>query len=141
MWDYGIKNVTLQVVKMIDVGVGCLESTEYTCVSVYCKTSIPTFASNLVRCLTYNVLSANALNDVVKRLPHLYRILESLCQSVVLSMCPIVSSQYLLNCSAIFFFITKLGMVLYYNKVMCHAEKLFTIFNVKDTARACIIKI
>ena len=43
--------------------------------------------------------------------------------SVVLSVCPIVSAQYLLNRSTIFFF-TKLGIVVYYDELMCHAEKL-----------------
>ena len=44
-------------------------------------------------------------------------ILESLCPSVVLSMCLIVSVQYLLNCSTIF---TKLDMVVFYHEAMCH---------------------
>ena len=51
-------------------------------------------------------------------------ILESLCLCVCSSVC--VSDcirQYLLNRSTIFFF-TKLGMVVCYHEVMCHAEKL-----------------
>ena len=47
------------------------------------------------------------------------RIALSVRPSVVLSVCPIVSAQYLLNRLAIFFFFTKLGMV-----AMCLAEKL-----------------
>ena len=46
----------------------------------------------------------------------------SICSSVALSVCPIVSAQYLLNRSTIFF--TKLGMVVYYHEAMCHAKKL-----------------
>ena len=42
--------------------------------------------------------------------------------SIILSMCPIVSTRYLLNRSAIVF--TKLGMVVYYHEMMCSAEKL-----------------
>ena len=58
----------------------------------------------------------------------------------IFSVCPIVSTQYLLNCSTIlfiflfFYFIqlinlfifcnTKLGMVVYYDEAMCHAEKM-----------------
>ena len=38
------------------------------------------------------------------------------------SMCLIVSAQYLLNHSTIV--LTKLGMVVYYHEVMCCAEKL-----------------
>ena len=47
--------------------------------------------------------------------------METLCPSVVLSVCPIVSAQYLLNRSTI---LTKLGMVMYYHEAICHAEKL-----------------
>ena len=42
---------------------------------------------------------------------------------VVLSVCPIVSVQYLLNCSTILFY-SRFGMVVYYYEAMCHAEKL-----------------
>ena len=49
-------------------------------------------------------------------------ILKSLCLSVILSACPIVSALYLLNRSSIFSF-TNLGMVIYYYEVMCHAEE------------------
>ena len=38
-----------------------------------------------------------------------------------MSVCPSVSSQYLLNHSTIFF--TKLGMAVYYHEEMYHAEK------------------
>ena len=52
-------------------------------------------------------------------------ILESLCPSVVPSMCLIVSAQYLLNSSTFFsFFFTKLGMVVHYHDAMYHAENL-----------------
>ena len=40
-----------------------------------------------------------------------------------MSVCPIVSVQYLLNRSTIFF-LTKLGVVVYYHEAMCHVEKL-----------------
>ena len=47
------------------------------------------------------------------------------CASVVLSVCLIMSAQYLLNCATIFFFFwTKLGMLVYYHEEMCYAEKL-----------------
>ena len=38
--------------------------------------------------------------------------------SVILSVCPVMSACYLLNCS------TKCGMVVYYHKSVFHAEKL-----------------
>ena len=41
----------------------------------------------------------------------------------IFSVCLIVSAQYRLNCST-FFFLTKLGIMVYYREVMCHAEKL-----------------
>ena len=47
---------------------------------------------------------------------HLY-----ISQSVILSMCPILSGRYLLNHSTIF---NKLVMVVYYQEVECQAEKL-----------------
>ena len=47
-----------------------------------------------------------------------------ICLSVVLSVCLILSTQICSNCSTIFFFFnTKLGMMVYYHEVMCHAEK------------------
>ena len=43
----------------------------------------------------------------------------------VFSVCPIMSAQYLLNRSTFFlFFFSKLGIVVYYHKIMCQAEKL-----------------
>ena len=48
----------------------------------------------------------------------------SKCLDDIFSLCQIASAQYLLNSSPIFFFFTKLGMVVYYHEVMCHAEKL-----------------
>ena len=50
--------------------------------------------------------------------------MESFCPSVVLSVCPIVSAQYLLKHLTILFFYTKLGMVVYFHEAMCQAEKL-----------------
>ena len=50
-------------------------------------------------------------------------ILESLCQSVVLSMCPVVCAQYP-EPFHLFFFLTKLVMVVHYHVVMCFVEKL-----------------
>ena len=47
----------------------------------------------------------------------------NVCPDDMFSVCVIVSAQYLLNHSTIFFY-TKLGMVVYYNESMCHAEKL-----------------
>ena len=47
---------------------------------------------------------------------------QSAWPSLVLSVCPIMSAQYLLNRPTIFF--TKLGMVVYYYEAICHAEKL-----------------
>ena len=47
-------------------------------------------------------------------------ILEALCPSC-LSVCPILSRWYLLNCSVV---LTKLGLVLYYHEIECYAEKL-----------------
>ena len=41
--------------------------------------------------------------------------------SVRLSMCLILSEQHLLNHSTLF---NKLGMMVYYHEVVCHAEKL-----------------
>ena len=39
-----------------------------------------------------------------------------------ISVCPIMSVQHLLNHST-FFFLTKLGIVVYHHEAMCHAEK------------------
>ena len=48
------------------------------------------------------------------------------CPDDIFSVCPIVSAQFLHNCSTIsFFFFTKLGRVVYYyHEAMCHVEKL-----------------
>ena len=49
----------------------------------------------------------------------------NVCLDNVFSTCPIMSAQYLLNRSTIFFFLyTKLDMVVCYHEAMCHAEKL-----------------
>ena len=45
-----------------------------------------------------------------------------------MSVCLIVSAQYFLNRSTIFFLFTKLGMVVYYHEAVCHAEKLVHYF-------------
>ena len=69
----------------------------------------------------------------------LFGILESLCPSVVLSVCPIVSAECLLNCSTIF-----LPNLVRWCTIMRQCvlwKDWFTIFNVKVTARAYIIKI
>ena len=66
-------------------------------------------------------------------------ILESLCPSVVLSVCPTMSAQCHLN-RAIIFYQTCYGGVLLWDDVSCGEKKWFTIFNVKVTARAYIIK-
>ena len=58
--------------------------------------------------------------------------------SVVLSMCPIVSAQYLLNCSAIIFYQTSYGGVLLWGSVSC--RKIGSLFP-KVTTMAYIIKI
>ena len=49
-------------------------------------------------------------------------VLLSLCPSVVLSAYPIVSAQYFLNRSTIFF--SNFGMVVYYHEAISHAKKL-----------------
>ena len=64
----------------------------------------------------------------------------NVCPDDIFSVCVIVSAQYLLNHSTIFFY-TKLGMVVYYHEAMCHAEKLVHCLNVKVTGKAFIIKI
>ena len=46
----------------------------------------------------------------------------NVCPDDIFSVCPIVSAQYLINRSTIFF--TKLTIVVYYHEAMCHAEKL-----------------
>ena len=48
------------------------------------------------------------------------------CPDDIFSVCPIVSAQFLHNCSTIsFFFFTKLGRVVYYyHEAMCHVEKV-----------------
>ena len=48
-------------------------------------------------------------------------ILESLCPSVVLSLCPMCLLTVSWTTQPFF---TKLGVVVYYHKAMCHAEKL-----------------
>ena len=45
-------------------------------------------------------------------------------QMFEISVCPIVSAQYLLNRSNIFLLFTKRGMEGYYHEIMCYAEKL-----------------
>ena len=42
----------------------------------------------------------------------------NVCPADIFPVCPIMSTQYLLNHSTFF-----LGMVVYYHEVMCHAEK------------------
>ena len=45
------------------------------------------------------------------------------CLDNIFSLCPIVSVQYLLNHSTIFFY-TKHGVVVYYDESVCHAENM-----------------
>ena len=53
-----------------------------------------------------------------------FKMSVNVCPDDIFSMCPIVSTQYLLNRSTIFF-LTKLGMVMmYYYEVVCLAKKL-----------------
>ena len=49
---------------------------------------------------------------------------SNICLNDIFSVCLIVSAQYLLNRSTIFFFLTNFGMVVYYHEVICHVEKL-----------------
>ena len=63
---------------------------------------------------------------------------ESLCLSVLLSMCLIVSAQYLLNCSK---FIPNLVWLCIIMRLCVMQKNWFTIFSVKVTVRAYIIKI
>ena len=67
-----------------------------------------------------------------------FRLLVNVCPDI-LSVCPIVSVQYLLNHSTIFFNQTWYCGVISWVDVSC-GKKLLTIFNVKVTVRA-IIKI
>ena len=53
-----------------------------------------------------------------------FKMSGNVCPDDIFSMCPIVSAQYLLNCSTIFCVCAELGMVVYYHEVICHAQKL-----------------
>ena len=64
-------------------------------------------------------------------------ITQSVCPSVVLSVCPILSRQYLLNCSTIFNQ-TLYGSVWWLNVMQ---KNWLTVFDVKITTIAYIIKI
>ena len=52
-----------------------------------------------------------------------FKMSVNVCPDYIFSACLIVSVQYPLNRSIIFF-LTKLGMVVYYHETMCHAETL-----------------
>ena len=64
----------------------------------------------------------------------------SFCPSVVLSMCRIMSTWYLLNCST-FFSLPNLVWWCIIKRWRVIKENWFTIFSVKVTARAYVIKI
>ena len=79
-------------------------------------------------------------------------ILESLCPSVYLSVCSSVRVSNRVRSippeplNYFFFLYTKLGIFVYFHEAMCQSgekkkKNWFTIFNVKVTARAYIIKI
>ena len=63
-------------------------------------------------------MASEAETVVMYSVSSLIGITLSVCPSVVLSVSPIVSAQYLLNHSTIFliFLFTKLGMVVYYDE-------------------------
>ena len=56
----------------------------------------------------------------------MFKMSVSVCSDDVFPVCLIVSAQYLLNRSTIF--LTKLGMVVHYHELMCHAETLVHYF-------------
>ena len=62
---------------------------------------------------------------VYTRFDDLDTITLSVCPSVVLSICPIVSARYLQNRQPFF---TRFGVVVYFHKVTCLVEKLVHYF-------------
>ena len=65
----------------------------------------------------------------------------NVCLDDIISVCLIMSAQYLLNRSIFFIFFTKLGMVVYYHEAICHAGKLVHYLQYQGHSEAYIIKV
>ena len=101
--------------------------------------------------MTFNKCSINgkAYGDPVDREGNLVEITEvliyiyffigitcpSVCPAVVLSLCPIVSTQYLLNCSTIFFFIPNVVWSCIITRWCFVWKNGFTIFNCQGRSK------